>query len=56
VKLQPLFQRLRQAWCNHEFDIRAIHRITPGQVQGQCLKCGKPCNAPYGIALPGKLR
>jgi hypothetical protein len=56
VKLQPLFQGLRQAWCNHVFDSRAIRRITPEQVQSQCVKCGKVCYAPYGIVLPGKLR
>jgi hypothetical protein len=56
MKLQSLFQGLRQAWCDHVFDSRAIRRITPGQVQSQCMKCDKVCNAPYGIALPGKLR
>jgi nicotinamide riboside transporter PnuC len=44
-----------QLMCAHVFNSRAIRRVSPDRVESTCTKCGKVCNAPYGIVLPGRL-
>lgn len=50
-----MLKRIRQWWCSHAFDSRAIRRVSPDEVRSTCTLCGKEVSAPYGIALPGKL-
>jgi hypothetical protein len=45
---------LRQRLCSHQFYLDDLKRLSDDLVTCPCFRCGKVCEASYGLALPGQ--
>lgn len=47
------YRRARQSLCSHRFYTDDLKRINDDLVRCPCFRCGKVCEATYGLALDG---